>query len=48
MPRPIGPLDCPQALLVTNPNNPLGTIYSDATIREMLAWCLDNRVHYVR
>lgn len=38
----------PQALLVTNPNNPLGTIYSDATIREMLAWCLDNRVHYVR
>ena len=37
----------PQALLVTNPNNPMGTIYSDDTVRQMLAWCLDRKVHYV-
>ncbi|KAI7841266.1 hypothetical protein COHA_005039 [Chlorella ohadii] len=36
-----------KALLITNPNNPLGTIYSDETIKETIAWCLDNRVHYV-
>lgn len=37
-----------QAVLITNPNNPLGTIYSEETIKEMIAWCLDNRVHYIR
>ncbi|PRW59463.1 1-aminocyclopropane-1-carboxylate synthase [Chlorella sorokiniana] len=36
-----------KALLITNPNNPLGTIYSDETIKEAIAWCLDNRVHYI-
>lgn len=42
------PFDCKQALLVTNPNNPLGTLYREETVSEMLAWCLDKRVHYVR
>lgn len=37
-----------RGLLITNPNNPLGTIYSEATIVEMLRWCLDNKVHYIR
>lgn len=36
-----------RGLLITNPNNPLGTIYSEATIVEMLRWCLDNKVHYI-
>lgn len=35
-------------MLITNPNNPLGTIYSEEAIKEMIAWCLDNRVHYIR
>ncbi len=35
------------ALLVTNPHNPLGTIYSEASVRAMLLWCLANGVHYV-
>lgn len=48
--RPCLPLPASllQALLVTNPNNPQGTLYSDETILQMLRWCLDNRVHYVR
>ena len=37
-----------RGLLVTNPNNPLGTLYRDDTISEMLRWCLDNRMHYIR
>lgn len=37
-----------KALLVTNPNNPLGTIYREDTVREMILWCLGNEVHYVR
>lgn len=37
-----------RALLITNPNNPLGTVYSPATVRAMLTWCLRRRVHYVR
>lgn len=36
-----------KAVLITNPNNPLGTIYSEEAIKEMIAWCLDNRVHYI-
>ncbi|GAB4823287.1 hypothetical protein N2152v2_010333 [Parachlorella kessleri] len=36
-----------KALLVTNPNNPLGIIYSDDTVKAMLAWCLEHKVHYV-
>jgi hypothetical protein len=37
-----------RGLLVTNPNNPLGTIYRDDSLLEMLLWCLDNKVHYIR
>lgn len=36
-----------RGLLVTNPNNPLGTVYRDASITEMIKWCLDNRMHYI-
>ncbi len=37
-----------RGLLITNPNNPLGTIYGSEAISEMLRWCLDNQVHYIR
>lgn len=37
-----------RALLVTNPNNPLGTVYSEEEVKEMIAWCLQHNVHYVR
>ena len=36
------------ALLVTNPNNPLGTVYPPAVVEAMVRWCLANCVHYVR
>lgn len=36
------------AVLLTNPNNPLGTIYSEESVAAMVAWCLRNKVHYVR
>lgn len=36
-----------RTLLLTNPNNPLGTIYSEGTVLEMVRWCLKNKVHYV-
>jgi 1-aminocyclopropane-1-carboxylate synthase len=36
-----------RTLLLTNPNNPLGTIYSEDTVKEMLRWCLRNKIHYV-
>lgn len=35
------------ALLITNPNNPLGIIYKEDTVVEMMAWCLRNNIHYV-
>ena len=35
------------ALLVSNPNNPLGTVYSDAMVRSMLLWCIRHKIHYV-
>ena len=37
-----------RGLLVTNPNNPLGTIYRRETVEGMVRWCLQNKVHYVR
>ena len=37
-----------RSLLITNPNNPLGTLYEEDTLLEMLRWCLDNKVHYIR
>ncbi|PSC76648.1 1-aminocyclopropane-1-carboxylate synthase [Micractinium conductrix] len=36
-----------RSLLITNPNNPLGTLYEEDTLLEMLRWCLDNKVHYI-
>ena len=35
------------ALLITNPNNPLGTIYSDETVLTMIEWCMRNDIHYI-
>lgn len=35
------------ALLITTPNNPLGTMYSRETIVAMLQWCLQRTVHLV-
>ena len=34
-------------LLITNPSNPLGTIYSEEIIKGMIHWCVKNKVHYV-
>lgn len=36
-----------RALLITNPNNPLGIIYKTETVRTMVRWCLENKIHYV-
>ena len=36
------------AVLFTNPNNPQGTIYEQATVEAMLKWCLRAKVHFVR
>lgn len=35
------------ALLVTNPNNPLGIIYREDTVTACIKWCLENNTHYV-
>lgn len=37
-----------KALLITHPNNPLGTCYSNDELYQMLKWCLHRRVHCVR
>lgn len=34
-------------LLITDPNNPLGTIYRKDTVKAMVRWCLRKKVHYV-
>ncbi|KAL6766393.1 hypothetical protein ACKKBG_A35855 [Auxenochlorella protothecoides x Auxenochlorella symbiontica] len=36
-----------RALLITNPNNPLGIVYSTATLKAMLEWSVKNGVHLV-
>ena len=36
-----------RSLLLTNPNNPLGTIYSKDVVREMIVWAVENRIHFV-
>lgn len=36
------------ALLITNPDNPTGTIYSDQHLVQMLKWCVNNKVHMIR
>ncbi len=37
-----------RALLITNPNNPLGIVYSTATLKAMLEWSVKNGVHLIR
>lgn len=36
------------ALLITNPDNPTGTVYSQQHLIEMLKWCVKNKVHLIR
>jgi len=36
------------ALLLTNPNNPLGIMYSRTTLLAALEWCMERGVHVVR
>ena len=37
-----------KVLLVTNPDNPTGKVYSREQLSQMLSWCLENGVHYIR
>ncbi|GBF93602.1 1-aminocyclopropane-1-carboxylate synthase [Raphidocelis subcapitata] len=36
-----------RALLVSNPSNPLGTVLAEGEVRDMMAWCLRRRIHFV-
>ena len=36
------------AVLLTNPDNPTGTVYSDHHLLEMLKWCVKSKVHMIR
>ncbi|CAM6102976.1 unnamed protein product [Calypogeia fissa] len=35
----------PRILLVTNPGNPLGTLYPESTLKELLIWALNRGLH---
>lgn len=35
-------------LLITNPDNPTGTVYSKDRLLQMLTWCVTNKVHLIR
>ena len=35
-------------LLVTNPDNRTGTVYSKKHLLQMLTWCVTNKVHLIR
>ena len=37
-----------KVLLVTNPDNPTGKVYGREQLSQMLSWCLENSVHYIR
>ena len=37
----------PKALLITNPNNPTGEIYSAAELRLMARWCTQKNIHLI-
>lgn len=34
-----------KVLLVTNPGNPLGTLYPESTLKELLVWALNHGIH---
>lgn len=34
-------------LMITSPDNPTGSIYSEAQLREIANWCMDNQVHLI-
>ncbi|GJP78802.1 hypothetical protein CLOP_g9072 [Closterium sp. NIES-67] len=35
----------PRVLLLTNPGNPLGTLYPEATLKELLLWAINHELH---
>ncbi|KAJ7527221.1 hypothetical protein O6H91_16G043200 [Diphasiastrum complanatum] len=35
----------PRVLLITNPGNPLGTLYPEATLKELLLWAVNRGLH---
>lgn len=37
----------PKALLLTNPNNPTGHVYSEEDLIAILEWCLHHRIHLI-
>lgn len=37
----------PKAVLLTNPHNPLGKVYSPAELFLVVAWCREHRVHLI-
>jgi len=37
-----------KALLLTNPTNPQGLLYSRSQLQSCIQWCLRNKVHYIR
>ena len=36
------------ALLITNPDTPTGTVYSDHHLIQMLKWCVKTKRHFIR
>lgn len=36
-----------RALLLTNPGNPTGRVYSEELLRSMMQWCLDKGIHLI-
>jgi 1-aminocyclopropane-1-carboxylate synthase len=37
----------PKAMLVTNPNNPVGNIYSEGSLVSIYQWCLSKKIHLI-
>ncbi|CAI5487121.1 unnamed protein product [Closterium sp. Naga37s-1] len=35
----------PRVMLLTNPGNPLGTLYPEATLKELLLWAINHELH---
>lgn len=36
-----------RAILLTNPNNPLGSVMSSKELQSVMGWCVDNDVHLI-